>query len=151
MKKIVLYLLCISIAGNMAFGAQSTTKNADVSLVGIGLPTIQIEDLDFGYYILGDPTPTYESGHISFRGGAAYGKVGLSVPRELILKNTSGTDTVAISMSLQNGTSSGLNVVNQVTLNAYGDGSSKITATIMKLPSTVGDYSAIAVVTAKYN
>lgn len=151
MKKITLYLLCAAIAGNMAFAASSTSADAQVSLTALTLPTLTVDDIDFGNYVLGEAKPADESGAISLTGGTPTKRVGLSVPEELILKNKGGTEQVTLTMSLENGTVSGPNNISEVILDGSGDGVSNLTASINGVPTVAGDYTATATVTAEYN
>lgn len=151
MKKIVLYLLCINIVGNVMFAASKVGKNAKVSLTAVTLPTLTIDEIDFGNYALGEKKPANESGAITLTGGSPTKKIELSISEELILQNTGGMGQVVLTMSLDNGTTVGQESVSEVILDGSGDGTSNLTASINAVPTAAGDYTGTAIVTVEYN
>lgn len=146
MMKKMLFILGIVMAGNMVFAASDTST---VTLRAMTASTIVVDNIDFGDYLLGDPTPNDATGNIVLTGTASK-DIRLSVPKSLELVN-SASDKVAVAMSLENGTDKATVNESIVTLDGAGDGTSILTASLQAAPTIEGDYAGTATVTANYN
>lgn len=144
--KIKLFILGMALIGNMAFALATDTST--VKLRALTLPTIIVDDIDFGDYILGEASPANAMGGITLTGTASK-DIKLSVSKALELN--SGPDKINVTMSLDNGTEVMGNSVSTVTLDGSGDGTSTLTASLDAVPTVDGDYSGTATVIASYN
>lgn len=146
MKKI-LFILGLVMAGNMSFASATATTTVKISAVT--MPTIVVDDLDFGDYMIGDPPLNDATGNIALTGEIAK-DIRLSVPTVLNLTNST-SNYLGINMSLENGTNKGSVNESIVRLDSAGNGKSILTASMNTIPIIGGHYSGTATVTVDYN
>lgn len=142
MKKSFILIFIFSIFNLIAASPITRTSKVTVNLVK---PIIlEVNDIDFGIYFIGQPAPKPKNVKIILKGAEPNRDIKVSIPPSLTLSSTTGNDHPELYLSLSKYSL-------RKTTGSILDPETTMTVTFKTLPKVPGEYIGTVTITADYN